>query len=219
MENISSGKLPLSLSIETDCGLALKIAEIGDTLPIKVAKAFSTSLSMPDVVGVRLYAGERPFVSDDILIAEMNIENVKGLFDDRPIISIVVSVDKMLNIDIEATDEGSLKTIKRHINRRWVPNEEETLRLIKEAQDNAFDDSVMQNRAKLIQMAKELVCRPEFEFKGLKAKMDFVQALKYKHRIRSFNARLCKLKPEDVTENIETNILERIKELRALSEK
>ncbi len=217
MDNISPGKLPLSLSIETACGLAFKIAEIGDPLPIKVAKAFSTAPAVPDVVGARLYAGERPFAADNILLAEMNIENVKGLFGNRPVISVVLAVDKELNIDIEVTDEGSLKTVRCYIDKSWVPEADEALLIVKEAQEKAAEDGIMKNRAQLIQTAREILCRPEFDVKALKEKTSFGQALKYRRRIKRLDSKLRRMKPKDLTEETEKHIIEEINTLNKVS--
>ena len=213
METSKTGKLPLSVCIETQCGLAVKIAEIGDPLPLKTAKVFSTGMEIPDVVGIRLYAGERPFVRDDMFITELKIEGIKKLPEWRPVISLIIYIDADCNISIKATDEGSLNSREAEIPGSWVPSPDEVIRMVKEAQDNMSQDAAARNKAQLMQMAKESICRSEFRFKAVKKKLPLEKALSYQQRLNKVKARVKKIKTEDMTELLEKAIADSIHEL------
>jgi molecular chaperone DnaK len=209
----SSRKLPLSVSIETQCGLALKIAEIGDPLPVKTAKVFSTGINIPDAVAIRLYAGERAFSADNMLIGEFKINDIKKLPDWRPVISLIIFIDKDCNISIKATDEGSLNSVEAEISGEWVPPQEEIIRMVREAQENSGKDFAEQNKVKLMQMAQESLCRSELRFKAIRKKLPFDKAVAYQQKLYKLKSRLKKIKTEDMTELLEKAISASIHEL------
>lgn len=210
---MNNRKLPLSLSIETECGLAVKIAEIGDPLPIRSAKVFSTGPDIPDTVGIRLYAGERPFARDNIFLAELKINGIRSLSYGRPVISLVINVDSECGIDIDVTDEGSLKSTGMIISGEWVPPSDEILYMVRDAKDNHESDMAEKRKVSALQNAKESLNGLEIKYKNLRKKISAEKAIPLKRRINSLKYRLKKLKAEDMTEVVEESVSSLIKEM------
>lgn len=208
------GKLPLSLSVETECGLAVKIAEIGEPLPIRSAKVFSTGPDVPETAAVRLYAGERPFVKDNIFLAELKISGISDLkLYGRPVISFVINIDTDCKIDIDVTDEGSLNSTGMIISSDWVPPDEEILRLVKEANDNLGPDNERKIKVTALQNARESLNSLEIKYKNLRKRLTAENAIPLKRRLNSLKARLKKLKAEDMTEVVEESVSSLVSEM------
>lgn len=208
------GKLPLSLSVETECGLAVKIAEIGEPLPIRSAKVFSTGPDVPETAAVRLYAGERPFVKDNIFLAELKISGISDLkLYGRPVISFVINIDTDCKIDIDVTDEGSLNSTGMIISGDWVPPSDEILRLVKEANDNLGPDNERKSKVTALQNARESLNSLEIKYKNLRKRLPAEKAIPLKRRLNSLKARLKKLKAEDMTEVVEESVSSLVSEM------
>ena len=210
---VMPGRLPLSLSVESACGLAVKIAEIGDSLPIKRVKVFSTGMDIPDAVGIRLYAGERPFAADNMFLTELKVDGIKKLPYGRPVISLIVDVDMDCNINVSVTDEGSLNSDSVVISREWVPSSDKIFQMVRAAQENQKSDGVRQNKEKLLQMAKESLCRCEFKYRAIKKKLPADKAISYRRRINNLRSKLKKVKANEMTELEEKSIIASINEL------
>jgi hypothetical protein len=210
---VMPGRLPLSLSVESACGLAVKIAEIGDSLPIKRVKVFSTGMDIPDAVGIRLYAGERPFAADNMFLTELKVDGIKKLPYGRPVISLIVDVDMDCNINVSVTDEGSLNSDSAVISREWVPSSGKIFQMVRAAQENQKSDGVRQNKEKLLQMAKESLCRCEFKYRAIKKKLSADKAISYRRRINNLRSKLKKVKANEMTELEEKSIIASINEL------
>ncbi|HIV17259.1 MAG TPA: Hsp70 family protein, partial [Candidatus Alectryocaccobium stercorigallinarum] len=204
---VMPGRLPLSLSVESACGLAVKIAEIGDSLPIKRVKVFSTGMDIPDAVGIRLYAGERPFAADNMFLTELKVDGIKKLPYGRPVISLIVDVDMDCNINVSVTDEGSLNSDSAVISREWVPSSDKIFQMVRTAQENQKSDGIRQNKEKLLQMAKESLCRCEFKYRAIKKKLSADKAISYRRRINNLRSKLKKVKANEMTELEEKSII------------
>lgn len=215
-DNANIGTLPVSLSIETENSMLIRVANIGDRLPIKATKVFSTGNDIPDALAVRLYAGERPFAKDNRLIAELMLDGIKGLSYGRPVISIVVDIDLDRNIVIEATDEGSLTSASADIGNEWVPSADEIVNMVKDAKSNATPDSIRISKARKLHVAKESLCKAENEYKSAKKKLAGEDILKYRKYMKELRARLKKVRPENMTDDIEKSIMDAAKKLNEL---
>lgn len=210
---LQRGKLPLSISVETQCGLSEKLAEIGDSLPLKKAYVFSTGSDIPETVALRLYAGERPFASDNLLISEVKLDGIEKLLDGRPVISLVLGIDMDCNISIEATDEGSLNNATAEIDSSWVPASDEVLRIVKEAQSNFNEDSVKQNKVTIVQIARESLCKFELKYKKIRKGLPADKAASYGKKLKSLKSKLKKIDPLEMSELTEKSIIASINEL------
>lgn len=211
--NNPSGRLPLSVSIETECGLVTKVAEIGDVLPIKKVIVFSTGSDVPDAVGIKFYAGERPFAKDNVLIGECTLEGIKKLPYGRPVITLNIEIETFGSINVDITDEGSLKNVQYTIPAEWAPASEDIVRIVKEAQENIETDSEKQNRYRMLQHAKESLCRAEAEYNSLKKTLPVSQGVVYKRKINRLKSRLKKVNPDEMTELMEKAIIDAVNAL------
>lgn len=208
-----SGRLPLSVSIETECGLVTKVAEIGDVLPVKKVIVFSMGSDIADAAAIRFYAGERPFAKDSVLIGECMLDGIKKLPYGRPVITLNIEIETFGSINIEITDEGSLKNIQYIIPAEWVPTADDIVNIVKDAQDNLAADSEKQNKYRMFQHARESLCRSEAEYNSLKKKLSMSQSVAYKRKINRLKSRLKKVNPDEMTELMEKAIIDAVNAL------
>ncbi len=197
--NIPAGKLPISLSVEVQYGMGIKVAEIGTALPIKAVKVFSSGKNIPEVVAIRLYAGESPFVKDNKFIREFKLDGLKKISTGRPVVSMVIDIDMNCNMNIEITDEGSLKHIKARIKNDWIPSSEEIFSMVKTGQDKQMLNTVKANKLRILQVANECLCRVSTEKKGVLKKLDSKRAEKYKNNIKKLKRKLKKVRPDKIS--------------------
>lgn len=210
------GGLPMSLSIETEGSLLTRVANIGDALPIKLIKVFSTGTDIPEALAVRLYAGERLFAKDNILVAELTLSEIRKLSGGRPIITVVINIDHDMNISIEVTDEGSLKTASKSVSRQWIPPQDEILRMIREANDNAAADAAKALKIRRVQMARESLCKAELNYKTIKNTLNPEKKSKCREYIRELKTKLKKIKSYDINDVAEKSLTDAVNKLNAI---
>ena len=214
--SVPSGSLPVSLSIEAENSLLIRVANIGDRLPIKATRIFSAGTDVPDALAVRLYAGERLFAQDNHLVAELKLDGIKKLPYGRPIVSVVIDIDHDLNINIDATDEGSLVNAKVCVGSDWVPPADEIINMVKDASANAAADAERASKVRKLHAARESLCKAELNYKNVKNQLSGDKVVKYGKYMRELKSKLKKIKSCDMTDVVEKSLTDAVNKLNAI---
>ncbi len=210
------GGLPMSLSIETEGSLLTRIANIGDALPIKAIKVFSTGTDIPEALAIRLYAGERMLAENNVFVTELTLEGIRKLSYGRPIITVVINVDHDMHINIEVTDEGSLQTVSKSVSRQWIPPQDEIVKMVREANDNAAADAAKALKIRKIQMARESLCKAELDYGKVKKKLNPEKIFKYRKYMKELKLKLKKIKSYDMSDVAEKSLANAVNKLNAI---
>ena len=207
------GRLPLSVSIETDGGLVSRIAEIGDSLPLECTREFSVGNTSIHAVALNLYAGERPVAAQNRLIANFKMEGIEQLPAGRPMITIRFAIGLDYTIRIEALDEGSLKQCTQIISSSWVPSETEIYEMVQVAQDNLDSDNKIRERGRLLYNARECLFRADTVLKTKKKELPLEERRKIREKSKRLQQRMKKLDVLDMTELNEKAITDAVNSL------
>ncbi len=196
------GRLPLSVSIETDDGTVSRIAEIGDLLPVKCSREFSVGDPTITDVAINLYAGERPLASQNMLIKKAKLRQIRSLRQGRVIINVTFEIDSDYSISIEAIDEGSLQQMKERIDGSWTPSEAEIYKMVQEAKENLEKDTLLRENSRTLQMARECIFHAETALKTAKKTFSADQKRKLKEKNRALKKRIKNMDPATMSEGV-----------------
>lgn len=99
--------LPLSIGIESDNGNMTKIVNKGSKLPVTKTKYFTNDEDNQNEVDINIYQGEREFISDNVLIGNFKLQNLRLRKKNKNIIIVEINVDKNSMINITAFEKGT----------------------------------------------------------------------------------------------------------------
>ena len=207
------GRLPLSVSIETEGGLVSRIAEIGDVLPVKCTREFSTENTSVRAVALNLYAGERPMAAQNHLIAKFKITGIEKLPVGRPVITVVFEIGRDCSISVDAMDEGSLRRCTKTIGGSWKPSAEEIRQMVQEAQDHLQEDNKIRERSRLLRNARECLFRADTRMKTRKKEMSGETRRAIREKSKRLRQRLKKFRVPDMSELDEKAITDAVNSL------
>tara|TARA_B110000037_G_C17112282_1_gene502361 strand:- start:772 stop:2487 length:1716 start_codon:yes stop_codon:yes gene_type:complete len=100
--------VPLSIGIESNSGLMVKLIEKGDKIPVTKYEYFKVDLDSDKSIDINIYQGERCFVKDNYLIHNIKLNNINTL-----VVKIEIKIDVNSVIYIKISDKQTdLKIIK-----------------------------------------------------------------------------------------------------------
>lgn len=132
---------PLSLGIETLGGVFTKLINKNTTIPTKQSQVFSTAEDNQSAVTVKVYQGEREFVQYNKLLGEFNLGGIPPAQKGVPQIEVTLDIDANGIMHVSAVDKGTGKENKITIKANSGLSESEIQRMVKDAEENAEEDS------------------------------------------------------------------------------
>jgi molecular chaperone DnaK len=132
---------PLSLSIETLGGVATRMIERNTTIPVKKTEVFSTAEDSQSAVDVKVYQGERPMATDNMLLGQFRLEGIPPARRGMPQIEVTFDIDANGIIAVTAKDKATNKEQRISITASTNLNKQDIERMVKEAQANSADDA------------------------------------------------------------------------------
>lgn len=104
---------PLSLGIETAGGKMANIITNNTTIPVKKSQIFTTYSDNQSTVTISIYEGERPFVKDNHLLGEFNLNDIPLMKRNEPQIEVNFDIDAngILNVTANEKSTGKSKSI------------------------------------------------------------------------------------------------------------
>ena len=104
---------PLSLSIETQGGIATRLIERNTTIPTKKSQIFSTAADNQTAVDINVVQGERQFVRDNKSLGQFRLDGIPPARRGVPQIEVTFDIDANGIVNVSAKDLGTGK--EQHI--------------------------------------------------------------------------------------------------------
>ena len=146
--------LPLSIGIESDNGNMTKIVNKGSKLPVTKTKYFTNDEDNQNEVDINIYQGEREFTSDNVLIGNFKLQNLRLRKKNKNIIIVEVNVDKNSMINITAFEKGTDNNKKISIKKENYYFDEEKIN--KMIEDSIKFDKIDSYKIKYFKLSRTL---------------------------------------------------------------
>ncbi len=104
---------PLSLSIETQGGIATRLIERNTTIPTKKSQVFSTAADNQSAVDINVLQGERQFAKDNKSLGQFRLDGIPPARRGVPQIEVTFDIDANGIVNVSAKDLGTGK--EQHI--------------------------------------------------------------------------------------------------------
>ena len=98
---------PLTLSIETMCGIATHLIERNTTIPTKKSQIFSTAQDNQDAVDINVVQGERQFARDNKSLGRFRLDGIAPARRGVPQIEVTFDIDANGIVNVSAKDLGT----------------------------------------------------------------------------------------------------------------
>lgn len=103
--------LPLTVSVETEGGVANPLALRGTPLPAVRTQVFSTASDNQESVTIQFCMGERRFVKDNLALATFELKNIPPKPKGEPRIEVTIEIDGGCRVKVSASEKVSGSTI------------------------------------------------------------------------------------------------------------
>ena len=131
---------PLTLSIETEGGIATAMIDRNTTIPTKKAQIYSTAADSQPSVEIRILQGERPMARDNKLLGNFRLDGIPPAPRGIPQIELTFDIDANGILNVTAKDLGTGRDQKISITGSSGLSQEEIDRMREEAEAHAEED-------------------------------------------------------------------------------
>jgi molecular chaperone DnaK len=131
---------PLSLGVETMGGVMTVLIPRNTTIPARKTEVFSTAEDNQTAVDIKVYQGERPLATDNMLLGEFRLEGIPPAPRGTPQIEVTFDIDANGILNVSARDRATGKEQKITITASTNLNKNDIDRMVKEAERNAAED-------------------------------------------------------------------------------
>lgn len=131
---------PLSLSIETQGGIATRIIERNTTIPTKKSQVFSTAENNQTAVDIHIVQGEREFAKDNKTLGQFRLDGIPQASRGVPQIEVTFDIDANGILHVSAKDKGTGKEQRITISNTSGLSKEEVEKFVKDAQMHEAED-------------------------------------------------------------------------------
>jgi molecular chaperone DnaK len=133
---------PLSIGLETLGGVMTVLISRNTTIPTSKSETFSTAADNQTAVDVQVYQGERPMAGDNRLLGNFRLDGLAPAPRGLPQVEVSFDIDANGIVNVKAKDKATGKEQEITITASSGLDESEVERLVKEAEDNAADDTL-----------------------------------------------------------------------------
>ena len=131
---------PLSLSIETQGGIATRLIERNTTIPTKKSQIFSTAEDNQSAVDINVLQGERQFARDNKSLGRFRLDGIAPARRGVPQIEVTFDIDANGIVNVSAKDLGTGKEQHITITAGSNMSDEEIDKAVKEAAQYEAED-------------------------------------------------------------------------------
>ncbi len=152
---------PLSLSVETQGGVATTIIERNTTIPTSRGQVFSTTEDNQTVVSIHVVQGEREMAADNKTLGRFDLVGIPPTPRGVAQIEVNFEIDADGVVNVSAKDLGSGKSQAVRVTASGGLSEEDVASLVKEAEDHSVSDVERREKVELRNKAEGLVYSTE----------------------------------------------------------
>lgn len=131
---------PLSLSIETQGGIATRLIERNTTIPTRKSQIFSTAADNQTAVDINVVQGERQFARDNKSLGQFRLDGIPPAMRGVPQIEVTFDIDANGIVNVSAKDLGTGKEQHITITAGSSMSDEEIDKAVKEAAEFEAQD-------------------------------------------------------------------------------
>ena len=131
---------PLSLSIETQGGIASRLIERNTTIPTRKSQIYSTATDNQTAVDIVVVQGERQFVKDNKLLGQFRLDGIPAARRGVPQIEVTFDIDANGIVNVSAKDLGTGKEQHITITAGSNMSDDEIDKAVKEAAEFETQD-------------------------------------------------------------------------------
>ena len=131
---------PLSLSIETQGGIATRLIERNTTIPTKKSQIFSTAADNQTAVDINVVQGERQFARDNKSLGQFRLDGIPPARRGVPQIEVTFDIDANGIVNVSAKDLGTGKEQHITITAGSNMSDDEINKAVKEAAEFEAQD-------------------------------------------------------------------------------
>lgn len=164
---------PLSLSIETEGGIATPLIKRNTTIPVTKSQVFSTAVDNQEEVTISVVQGERQFARDNKNLGQFNLSGIDRAPRGVPKIEVSFSIDANGITKVTAKDQNTGKEQTITIKNSSGLSDEEVQRMINDAEVNKEADTKKKEEQSTIIKAETLVNQLE---KSIEEQKDTMEA-------------------------------------------
>ena len=148
---------PLSLSIETQGGIATPLIKRNTTIPVTKSQVFSTAADNQSEVTISVVQGERQFAKDNKNLGQFNLSGIDPAPRGVPKIEVSFSIDANGITKVTAKDQNTGKEQTITIQNSSGLSDEEVQRMINDAEENKESDAKRKDEQSTIIKAETLI--------------------------------------------------------------
>ncbi|MCL2049923.1 MAG: molecular chaperone DnaK [Defluviitaleaceae bacterium] len=152
---------PLSLSIETEGGIATRLIERNTTIPANKKQTFSTAANNQTAVDIVVCQGERTLARDNKELGRFRLDGIPPAMRGIPQIEVTFDIDANGIVNVSAKDLGTGKEQKITIAASSNMSDADIERAVKEAEQFAEADRVRKEAIDAKNEAESLVYQTE----------------------------------------------------------
>ena len=131
---------PLSLGIETECGISTKIISRNTTIPTKQSQIFSTAADGQTSVEIHVLQGEREFARDNKTLGLFRLDGIAPAPRGVPQIEVTFNIDSNGIVHVAAKDLGTGKETNITIQSSSNMSKDDIDKAVKDAEQYAESD-------------------------------------------------------------------------------
>ncbi len=152
---------PLSLGIETQCGLFTPIIPRNSTVPTSAGQIFTNAQDDQTVMDIHILQGEREMAEDNISLGNFQLTGIPPLPRGSARVEVSFEIDVNGMVHVSALDLNTERRMDVGINTCRLLPDEQVRRIIQEAEINADEDLKRRKEMKIHIMAESMLAAAE----------------------------------------------------------